>query len=100
MKATKAGRVIGAKRVSDLKAAIGEKIDAWADEVNGQLEDDEDDKARAKIVKAEAEAYAEDEARTKAAAAAKTKAKSDKDDEAAVKDKLLKDKILALEADL
>ena len=35
----KAGRVIGSKRISDLKAGVGAFIDQWASEVNGSAED-------------------------------------------------------------
>jgi hypothetical protein len=45
----KAGRVIGSKRVDELKITIGEAIDAWAAQVNGQ-EDVMDDKANAGTV--------------------------------------------------
>lgn len=35
----KAGRVIGSKRVSDLKAAIDVAVDSWAQQVNGDAEE-------------------------------------------------------------
>lgn len=39
---TKAGRVIGSKRVADLKASISSSIDEWATAVNGDLADGAD----------------------------------------------------------
>jgi HK97 family phage prohead protease len=39
----KAGRVIGAKRVSDLKTALGAAVETWAAEVNGALAEGDDD---------------------------------------------------------
>jgi hypothetical protein len=67
----KAGRVIGAKRVSDLKTRMAEVLDAWAGEVNGDLAAGKAEEAEQD---AEAAAKAAEEASTEEAEKAATEA--------------------------
>lgn len=56
----KAGRVIGAKRVSDLKSSLGAAIDAWAETVNGDLASTEKAEEVTELIEPEVEEKADE----------------------------------------